>query len=126
MGKLSMSTEDYLEAIVMIGGDLSTPVRVVDIAEKLNVSKAAVSRAMSHLRDKGYLNQKHYGDITLTDAGLKYGRSVLEKHETLTKFLSEHVGIDPEVAESEACVMEHAISDESFAKLEAFIQSLES
>ena len=114
MEKVSMSHEDYLEAIVMLGGSDTQSVRSVDVATKLGVSKASVSKAVTSLKASSILDQPYYGDITLT--GYNYGKSVLERHEMLTRFLHEKVGLSLEVAEEEACQMEHAISDESFDK----------
>ena len=111
MEKVSMSHEDYLEAIVMLGGSDTQSVRSVDVATKLGVSKAVAS-----LKASGMLDQPYYGDVTLTADGYNYGKSVLERHEMLTRFLHEKVGLSLEVAEEEACQMEHAISDESFGK----------
>ena len=124
MENMSMSHEDYLEAMVMLGASQTTGVRSVDVAEKLGVSKASVSKAVAGLREAGYLDQSHYGSITLTERGLERGRAVLERHEMLTRFLSKGLGIAPEVAEREACQMEHAISDESFKKWFAFVEKL--
>lgn len=124
MNKVSMSHEDYLEAMVMLGGDPKTPVRSVDIANKLGVSKASVSKAINALKDNGYVVQPYYGDITLTNAGLEYGKSVLERHKLLTDFLNKALGIPEDVAEEEACLMEHAISDESFEKWVTYIKGL--
>ena len=103
MVKTSMSHEDYLEAIVMLGGTTDAPVRSVDVANKLGVSKASVNKAISALKEQELVVQPHYGDITLTKA----------------------LGIEPEVAEVEACQMEHAISDASFEKWGAFVRSLD-
>lgn len=124
MEKISKSHEDYLEAIVMLGGATS-PVRAVDVASKLGVSKASVSKAISVLKEKGLADQPHYGDITLTEEGRTYGTKVLDRHEALTLFLHRAVGIDVKTAEEEACIMEHAISDESFEKWLAFIDTLD-
>lgn len=124
MEKVSMSHEDYLEAIVMLGGTSTLPVRSVDIAAKLGVSKASVSKAVASLKASGMLNQPFYGDITLTEEGYEYGRAVLERHTMLTKFLVEAIGLDQEDAEEEACQMEHAISDESFEKWLAYFKSI--
>ena len=125
MEKVSMSHEDYLEAIVMLGGTTENPVRSVDIANKLGVSKASVNKAMNALKEKGFADQPYYGDITLTADGYSYGKSVLERHEMLTRFLHEKVGLSLEVAEEEACQMEHAISDESFKKWNSYIKQLD-
>lgn len=119
-----MSHEDYLEAIVMLGGTTEVPVRSVDVANKLGVSKASVNKAISALKEQALVVQPHYGDITLTEEGYAYGSSVLGRHRMLFDFLTKAVGISPEVAEEEACQMEHAISDDSFEKWEAFVKSL--
>ena len=66
MEKMSMSHEDYLEAIVMLGGTTEVPVRSVDVATKLGVSKASVNKAMTALKEKGLAEQPYYGDISLT------------------------------------------------------------
>ena len=121
MEKLSKSHEDYLEAIVMLGGTPEQPVRSVDVANKLGVSKASVNKAVTLLKEKGMLDQPYYGDITLTQDGYEYAQSVYKRHRYLTGFLEKALGIDPEVAEEEACLMEHAISDDSFEKWVAFI-----
>ena len=125
MEKMSMSQEDYLEAIVMLGGTTDVPVRSVDIATKLGVSKASVNKAVSALKEKGLVDQPFYGDITLTSDGYAYGTSVLDRHHLLFTFLTKAVGIPEEQAEHEACLMEHAISDDSFAKWRTYIKKLD-
>lgn len=125
MQTLSMSHEDYLEAMLMLAGPTHMPVRAVDVAVKLGVSKTSVSKAVSVLKGKGLVKQQRYGDILLTDDGAAYAAKVLDRHHALTDFLNKAVGIDLETAEEEACKMEHAISDESFEKWLVFIDSLE-
>lgn len=122
--KVSMSHEDYLEAIVMLGGSQTQSVRSVDIAAKMGVSKASVSKAVTSLKNSGMLEQPYYGDITLTDDGYAYGCAVLKRHEMLTRFLTEKVGLSKQVAEEEACQMEHTISDESFQKWLAYFEKI--
>ncbi|WP_350454488.1 metal-dependent transcriptional regulator [Slackia heliotrinireducens] len=121
---LSHSLEDYLEAIVDLAGPENNPIRAVDLAKKLDVSKASVSKAISNLKDKGFADQPYYGDITLTEEGLAYGRAVWHKHKLLFRFLNETIGIDPETANYEACQMEHTISSDSFKKWEAFLATV--
>lgn len=123
MDKVSMSHEDYLEAILMLAGD-NAPVRVVDVANKLGVSKASVTKALTNLKEGKYVEQAYYGTITLTPKGRKYGEKILARHNALTLFLNKALGIDLETAEEEACQMEHAISDESFEKWLSYIDEL--
>lgn len=124
MEKMSMSHEDYLEAIVMLGGTTEVSVRSVDIANKLGVSKASVNKAVTSLKEKGLVDQPYYGDVTLTKDGYDYGTQVFDRHRMLELFLTKALGIEPEVAAKEACQMEHAISDNSFEKWRAFIKKL--
>ena len=125
MEKMSKSHEDYLEAIVMLGGRTDVPIRSVDVATKMGVSKASVNKAVNALKEKGLVDQPYYGDITLTEEGYRYGQAVLKRHEMLFKFLHKALGIPEDVADQEACLMEHAISDESFEKWLAFIDKLD-
>lgn len=125
MEKISMSHEDYLEAIVMLGGTPEVPIRSVDVAAHMGVSKASVSKAVSSLKEKGFLDQPYYGDITLTQEGYDYGLAVQHRHDLLMKFLTKALGIDPEIAAEEACRMEHAISDDSFEKWTKYVESLD-
>lgn len=124
MEKMSMSHEDYLEAMVVLGATTETSVRSVDVAAKLGVSKASVNKAMSVLKEKGLAEQPYYGDITLTDEGYACGTSVLERHEMLFTFLTKAIGLSEEDADREACLMEHAISDASFEKWFEFVKKL--
>lgn len=124
MEKVSMSHEDYLEAIIMLGGSTEQSIRSVDIANQMGVSKASVNKAIGLLKERGYVDQPYYGDVTLTEEGFKYGSAVYKRHLYLTAFLSKELGISEEVAEDEACLMEHAISDESFEKWVAYIDGL--
>lgn len=124
MEKVSKSHEDYLEAIVMLGGTSEKSVRSVDIAKQMGVSKASVNKAIGMLKEKELVDQPYYGDITLTEEGHEYALSVYKRHRYLTAFLSKALGIPDDVAEDEACIMEHAISDESFEKWIAYIDKL--
>ena len=124
MEKISKSHEDYLEAMVELGASVDNPIRSVDVAAKMGVSKASVNKAMAVLKERGFAEQPYYGDITLTEAGYEYGMAVLERHNMLYTFLTKALGIPEERADEEACLMEHAISDESFEKWFEFVRKL--
>ena len=122
MAKLTQANEDYLEAIVMLAGEDRSPVRSVDIANRLDVSKPSVNKAVALLREEGFIEQQPYGDVYLTDAGAKYGEAVLERHNTLMRFFVEVLGVEPDVAEDEACCIEHVISDASFRAIKSHME----
>lgn len=120
--KLTSSGEDYLEAIYQLGGSTSS-VRSVDLADKLDVSKASVNKAVNNLKSAGLVEQPHYGDITLTKRGLLYARGVQSRHEVLREFLIEVLGVEPDIAEDEACKMEHAVSDDTLYRWTEFMDA---
>lgn len=122
MEHLTKSNEDYLEAIYELAQD-NEHVKSVDIATKLDVTKASVNKALSTLRDAGLVDQSRYGRVTLTEEGREYGESVLERHLMLKSFLMEQLGVEEEVAEHEACEMEHAISNDTMKRWVGYLKN---
>ncbi len=111
---LTPAHEDYIEAIVELEESQNHPeIRSVDIANLLGVSKASVNKAVQTLRDGDYIEQERYGRITLTDSGRAYGKEIWARHNMLRTFLVEDLGVDEEIAEQEACEMEHTVSHET-------------
>lgn len=120
--RMTQANEDYLEAIFELSGGTSKPVRSVDVAIKLDVSKASVNKAVSVLKAHGFVEQEPYGDVFITEEGLNYGKSVFKRHLVLYHFLMDVLGVEPEVAEEEACTMEHAISDSTLSKWISYME----
>lgn len=114
------SSEDYLETIFILSKRLPV-VRSVDIATELNYSKASVSVAMKHLRERACIEVSPAGFITLTDKGLEIATSIYERHTVLSNWLIS-LGVDPQTAIVDACEMEHQISEESFRAMKNFIE----
>ena len=115
--KIQKSSEDYLETILILKRK-NGYVRNVDIAEHLGFSKPSITHALSILQSSGLIeiDAKHH--ISLTSEGKEIADKVYEKHEFFRKQLIK-LGVDKEVAERDACQIEHAISDESFSKLKS-------
>lgn len=114
--ELSASYEDYIEAIYDLSLKSGGQVRSVDVANELGFSKASVARATKNLREQGYIEQEHYGAITLTPKGKEYGKRVLRRHQVLRAFLIDILGVDKKTANQEACMMEHTISQDTMDK----------
>lgn len=119
--RYSESLENYLEAICMHGG---THVRSIDLAKQLHVSRASVNKAINTLIEEGLVEKELYGDVSLTEQGKDLSQKILWKHNLLKKFLIEVLKVRPEIANSEACGIEHSISDETARKLEEHINKL--
>lgn len=113
------SEEMYLETILLLRGRLAN-VRSVDIVEELGYAKSSVSRAVNLLRQKGLIDIDDSGTITLTGAGLKKAEDTYEKHRIFTEVFMRF-GASRELAEENACRVEHVISDELFEILKSHI-----
>ena len=116
MKKLTPANEDYLEAIYELSSSGRSSCRSVDIATKLDVSKASVNKAIATLKDAGLVSQPFYGEVTLTQDGCAYGNDVLSRHHALYGFLHDILGVDEATAEEEACAMEHTIGDDTMRR----------
>ena len=109
--RLQESGEMYLESIFVLSKKLNG-VRSIDISEYMGYSKPSVSRAVSLLKNGGYIRMDEDNYITLTDIGLEIAHKIYERHTLLTDMLI-HLGVPADIASQDACKMEHAISDES-------------
>ena len=107
------SAEDYLETILMLR-EQNGIVRSIDIAGHLGVSKPSVSVAMKKLRENGYIAMADDGHITLLPQGGEIARSIYERHRLLTDFFIR-LGVPEDVAQVDACKVEHDLSAETFA-----------
>ena len=113
---LTSAMEDYLEAVLMMQKRHGY-VRCVDVAEHLGVKKPSVSRAVKELSKSGHLVKNAAdGTLSLTELGLQFAEQIYEKHRFFTEQLIA-AGVDPKIAEQDACGIEHAVSAESFQKL---------
>lgn len=110
--RIQESGEMYLETILRLS-QKSGHVRAIDVGEEMGYSKPSVSRAMSLLKQGGYVVIDRNGAITLTDAGRELAEKIYERHTLITNFLVS-IGVDEETAAEDACKMEHSISDTSF------------
>lgn len=114
------SREMYLETILVLSKE-SDFVRSVDIANKLEYSKPSVSRAVKNLVKDGSISVADNGRVELTKEGLIEAQKIYEKHKILTEIFVDVLGLDPVLAEKDACRVEHVISDETFEALKKLL-----
>lgn len=110
--KLYKSSEDYLETILVLQNK-NGKVRSIDIVGDLNFSKPSVSVAMKKLKENGYIVIDNKGYISLTDEGKKVADKTYERHLLLTD-LFVSLGVNKDIAEEDACRIEHDLSEETF------------
>ena len=116
--QLTQSREDYLETIYELIKE-NTVARVKDIAAKLNVRKPSVHSAINELKKHGLVEQEPYGYVTLTELGMEEAKKVVRRHEILREFLLL-LDVPSDVAERDACAMEHLLSQETYDAIEKF------
>lgn len=114
------SAEDYLERILMLSKKMSK-VRSIDIAVDMNYSKPSISRAIKNLKENGYINVDANGNITLTEKGWEIANRIYERHTILTKIFVA-LGVSQETAASDACKVEHDLSQETFDALKKYLE----
>jgi Mn-dependent DtxR family transcriptional regulator len=117
------SGEMYLESILVLS-QKDEPVRSMDVAKYLGVSKPSVSRAMAILKNGNYVEIDSQGYITLKESGRRIAEKIYERHVVLSKFFIG-LGVDKQTAEEDACRIEHVISDKSFDIVKKYIKENE-
>lgn len=121
---LTMANEDYLECLVRIEQEdgAEEGVRSVDVAKRLGVSKASVNKAVAALKAQGLVDQSHYGKVMLTEQGREVGRAVWYRHRLIRTFLVQELGVEFSCADAEACMMEHALSEDTMSRWLAYLE----
>jgi DtxR family Mn-dependent transcriptional regulator len=122
--QLSPQMEDYLESIHHLCAEHGVA-RVKSIAKRLLVSYPSVVSAIKNLKRRQLVYQEYYGYVRLTDKGQKIAGAVIYRHEVLTRFLMDILGMDRETASNEACKIEHAVSLETVERIDAVSEFVE-
>lgn len=122
--RLTANMEDYLEAIYRLSL-ADGHGRVSRIAEAIGVKKPSVSKALKRLQNEGFVTHSHYGGATVTARGKAVAEAQVRSHRALTRFLEEVLALSPELAEHDACLMEHAISHATVERLATFMDFLD-
>lgn len=116
--KRNQSTEDYLECILLLSKE-SEFVHRVDVARREGVSQPAVQKAVKILQSSGFVECDGL-HIYLTKKGEEYAARIYERHCIIREFLTMH-GVNALDADSDACEMEHVISDAAFDMMREYV-----
>jgi DtxR family Mn-dependent transcriptional regulator len=115
------SVEDYLKTVYVLsrnGAGAST----TEISRAMKVAPASVTEMLKKLAENGYVNYSPYHGSTLTQTGIREAQKVARKHRLLEKFLSDVLHIKNDEVHTQACEMEHALSDEAEESLCRFLK----
>ncbi len=122
--KSSRRNEDLLEAILEISKDKGYA-KSRDVAAALKITPATVTDGFKRLSDAGMVNYERYGGVTLTDTGITIAMQTRRSHDIIRKLL-EIGGVGEEIADRDACIMEHGLSEQSrdsLTRLLAYIEA---
>ncbi|MBQ8094232.1 MAG: metal-dependent transcriptional regulator [Clostridia bacterium] len=109
------AVENYLETIYILSLTKSE-IHAIDICNHLGYSRPTVSIVLRQLKDKEYVTVNEDNHIYLTKSGLEIARRIYERHVILTKLLIS-LGVPEELAQEDACKIEHDLSPDTFAAI---------
>ena len=117
---ISKSLEEYLKTIYIIQKQNQMP-RVTDIATKMNCTKASVNKSLKLLKEENFINYEPYGQIELTEDGIKLAKKILEANDIVYLFLTEVLEEDKDIASKEAKEIKMVMKDETINKLARYL-----
>jgi len=121
--KLAPRLEDYLETIYLLEKE-NRVARVKEIARARNVKMPTVTEVLKRLSEKGFIKYEPYGYVSTTEKGRAYAEELYRKHKVLIRFFESVLGLPPEDAEREGCLIEHHLSDETVKRIEKLMEIL--
>lgn len=121
---ISASLEDYLEGIFIIKEKRGV-VRVKDLAKRLKVKASSVIEALERLKQRDLIIHEYYGYVELTQEGMNLAKELYYRHMMLKKFFTQILGLPNNIAEEDACKIEHFLSKETLNRIVKFISFIE-
>lgn len=121
--ELSNSKQEYLKTIYLLSNS-GKKIRVTDIANRLKITKPSVNNALKELEKLNYVEYAAYKEIKLTKSGEIEAKKIIKKYDLLKLFLEEVLKIDEENASIEADNLKHAISKNTYEKLEEYVDEI--
>lgn len=114
--ELTNSKQEYLKTIYILKS-AEGEIKVTEIANRLNKTKASVNNAINGLKADGLLNYEPYGKIELTEKGEKEAIKIVEAYDIVKLFLTDIIGATEENAIEEAKNIKASLSSDSLNKL---------
>lgn len=118
---MSVSTENFLKNIYLYSSENASAVTSGQLAEKLDISSAAVTDMARKLGKKGLLEYKPYQSLVLSAKGRVLALKVVRKHRLWELFLHEVLEMDLLSVHEEAEKLEHNTSDFLMNKISSYL-----
>lgn len=116
------SMEMYLETVYILEKSYGHA-HVSEVAERLDVSKPSVTKAMKQLKAQGLINKEPYGSITLTEKGNVISKKIHKNHKLITLFLEHSLKLEAYEAEKNACKIEHVLSNKMVIAIKEYLKA---
>lgn len=117
--ELSQVAQDYLKVIWTAQEVTDEPVSTKLLAEKLAVAPSTVSESVRKLAEQGFVDHARYGSISLTESGGRAAVAMVRRHRLIETFLVDELGYGWDEVHDEAEVLEHAVSEQMVARMDA-------
>lgn len=117
---ISSTHEMYLKILHEARGEHGVS-RVGDLARRLDVSPGTVSSVLKKLERMHFVKHERYGFVALTPDGNGIAECVIRRYETVRSLLVDVLGVSPETAAIDACMMEHAVSPETLERMQELL-----
>jgi len=111
--------EDYLEAIDEVARKKGYA-KVIDISKRLGIGSSSVTEMFQKMAEEGYINYEKYRGVTLSEKGKRVAKETQSRHDTLKAFLTI-LGINENIANDDACKIEHHVHPLTMERLEKFV-----
>jgi len=113
--------ERFLQSIYSLSEKGKYSIKSVDVGKTLGLSRPDVFRALKALKVFGYINQKPYGKITLSERGKEKAEQMLKIHEVLTSLFTNALGLSQTEAEMTSYKIENILSDSAITKIVEYV-----
>ena len=120
---ISKALEEYLKTMYVIQIQ-NKEIRVTDIANQMNISKASVNKAINNLKENGLVYYETYGKIELTEKGADLAKKILEAYDISYVFFKDVLGIDEEASKREAEKLKLTMEDNTINNLAKYVHKV--
>lgn len=118
---MSVSTENFLKGVYQLKNDLRVKATSSNLAERLDISPAAITDMAKKLAVKELIVYKKYREIDLTEKGQKLALSVVRRHRLWETFLDRVLNLAPYEIHQEAEMLEHQTSENLMSKIDEYL-----
>jgi DtxR family transcriptional regulator, Mn-dependent transcriptional regulator len=116
--ELTVAVQDYLKAIFGLEA-AGERVTTSALASRMGVSAPSATAMTKRLAELGLVERAPYRGVELTEEGRRCALEVLRHHRLLEAYLADRLGLSIDQVHAEADRLEHALSEELEAKIDA-------